>query len=107
MRNRYEPVDPFALMKLQTEAMMMAWEASTVIWMRSLGMMGLWSVPPSENARMISEKHSAFAEAASAAFWGPVTGKSHSATAAATLRPLRRKTKSNQRRLARRGPAKG
>jgi len=105
-RRAFTP-DPFTLMKVQTEAMMMAWEASTVIWMRSLGMMGFWSVAPSENARMISEKQSAFAKAASAAFWGPVSGKNHAATAAATLRPLRRKTKSNQRRLARRGPAKG
>ncbi|MGR3580420.1 MAG: hypothetical protein ACU0CV_12230 [Sagittula sp.] len=34
---------------------LMAAEASAVITMRTLGFMGIWSVPASENTRMVSE----------------------------------------------------
>ncbi|QEW28617.1 hypothetical protein [Roseovarius indicus] len=93
--------NPFALLTLQTQATLMAMEAGAVIWMRMMGMAGLWSVRPSENARMVTEKQKAFTEAGTRLMLGTMKGQT---TLSHALRPIRRTTKSNVTRLTRRGP---
>ncbi|KZY35839.1 hypothetical protein A3731_02405 [Roseovarius sp. HI0049] len=96
--------NPFALLQLQTQATLMAMEAGAVIWMRMMGMAGLWSVLPSENARMVTEKQKAFAEAGTRLMLGTMKGQDSQKTLGHALKPIRRTTKSNVTRLTRRGP---
>lgn len=95
------PFDPFALMRLQSQTMMMGMEASAVIWMRMMGMAGAWNVTGGENALMLREKQVAFVKSAQDASLAAMGGRD---VAAAALRPLRRKTRANVRRLGKRGP---
>ena len=79
-------------------------EAQMVIAMRMLGGAGFWNVDGFENIRMVAEKAGAFVEAghaASAAVW---SGHGPAATSFAVLKPIRKRTRSNVRRLSRRGP---
>lgn len=87
-------------------ATMMA-EAQMVIAMRMMGMAGFWNVTPFENTRMVQEKAVAAQAAALAAGRAIATGQSPAAAAFAALKPVRRRTKSNVRRLTRRGPSAG
>ncbi|SIN79490.1 hypothetical protein [Vannielia litorea] len=96
--------NPAAMMRLQMQYAQMTLEASAVIWMRMLGMAGAWNVTPGENARMVREKQLAFVKAAEAATLAALGGRD---VAAAALRPVRQKTRSNVRRLGRRGPKLG
>ncbi|MFW2542400.1 antifreeze protein [Primorskyibacter sp. 2E107] len=95
--------DPFELLRLSHQLSLMAVEAGGVIWMRTLGMMGLWHVPESESLRMITEKQDAFAEAGRAAFSATWRGKAPGAALSAAVEPLRRTTQANSRRLSQRG----
>lgn len=79
-------------------------EAQTVITLRMLGMAGLWSVAKSENQRMLAEKLPAITEAMIAASLAGLQGQTPGQIAQATLRPIRRRTRQNFRRLTRRGP---
>lgn len=79
-------------------------EAQTVVAMRLWGMAGLWAVAPGETHRMTAEKLPAFTEAAQAAVRAGASGQPPVQVLAAAVRPLRKRTKSNARRLARRGP---
>lgn len=79
-------------------------EAQSVVTMRMLGAAGVWNVHPGENARMITEKQQAFTEAAFAAGRAALGGHAPEAVVKAALRPLRLKTRSNIRRLSKRGP---
>jgi hypothetical protein len=83
---------------------MLVLETQAVMTMRLLGMAGAWSVLPSENNRMVSEKAPAFASAAQAATRAAMAGAPPLAVADAWARPLRRRTGANARRLGRRGP---
>ena len=96
--------DPLALARTGWTMAMLTWEAQAVMTMRLLGMAGAWSVLPSENARMVSEKAPAFVDAAQAATRTAMTGGRPEAVAAAWAGPLRRCTSANVRRLALRGP---
>ena len=71
-------------------------ETASVMTMRMMGMAGLWSVTKSENDRMVSEKSSAMAT---------MRGKRPDEVMNAAVKPLRRKTRANARRLGKRGPA--
>ncbi|MBM1813884.1 antifreeze protein [Sulfitobacter pseudonitzschiae] len=84
---------------------MLMMETASVMTMRMMGMAGLWSVTKSENERMVSEKSSAFLDSAAAASVATMTGKRPDEVMNAALRPLRRKTRANARRLGKRGPA--
>ncbi len=98
--------NPLALWSL---AMQMGWitlEAQSVIAMRLWGMAGLWSVTPSENARMVSEKTAAFTRSGTAVAKALMAGQSAEDAVAAGLRPIRRTTRANSRRLRRRGPGR-
>ena len=78
-------------------------EAQMVIGMRMMGVAGLWSVTPTETARMMSEKMPAFSEANLAAFSAAISGRRPDEVAAAWLKPISRRTRANSRRLSRRG----
>ncbi len=101
---KYDWPDPFRMARAQMFVGAMALEAAAVIWMRSLGMAGLWAVPKSENARMIAEKQAAFMTSGQKAFVAALGGKAADDVLMAAARPLRRKTGANHRRLARLGP---
>ena len=80
-------------------------ETASVMTMQMMGMAGLWSGTKSENDRMVSEKPAAFLDSATAASVATMTGKRPDEVMNAALRPLRRKTRANARRLGKRGPA--
>ncbi|THH36260.1 antifreeze protein [Aliishimia ponticola] len=79
-------------------------DAQMVMTMRMMGMAGLWSVTPAEQSRMVSEKTEAFTDAAAASARAMARGGSPADIAAAALKPVRRKARSNAKRLAKRGP---
>lgn len=81
-------------------------EAQVVIAMRVMGMAGLWSTSSQENQRMVSEKVYALSRAARDATAVALTGAGPEAAMAAAIKPLRQKTRSNARRLTKRGPKK-
>ncbi|MEO1238997.1 MAG: antifreeze protein [Pseudomonadota bacterium] len=95
--------DPWAVWRLWTESAMVAAEANAVIFMRLWGMAGVWSVTPSETTRMFTEKPGAFITSMSRATDAAMKGKSPTAVGRAALTPIRRKTRANSRRLAKRG----
>lgn len=102
----YPMMTPAQMIALSLKTGMMLMEAQMVIGMRMMGMAGLWRVMPSENARMSSEKVSAVTQSAIATSAAMMTGKSPSFIAEAALKPIARRTKSNVKRLAARGPGK-
>ncbi|WP_238369917.1 antifreeze protein [Heliomarina baculiformis] len=84
--------------------MNMLWiETMSVMSMRMLGMAGMWSVTPSENKRMVSEKPLAFMGSIAAAQRAALAGKRPDQIVDVAVTRLRRKTRSNSRRLAKRG----
>jgi len=95
---------PIQMMSLSIRTATMLAEAQMVIGMRMLGMAGMWRVTPTENARMVSEKVSAVQDATLAATRAALQGKSPTAIAEHALKPIRRRTSANARRLAKRGP---
>ena len=97
---------PFDWWMLGLNASVMLAEAQAVIAMRTMGMAGMWSVTPTETTRMVAEKSSAFSSAMQAAGLAAMAGKQPHQIAEAALHPIRRKTRANSRRLARRGPGK-
>ena len=96
-------VNPFDLMKLGQDMAQMGFEASSIVAMRTMGMMGLWHIGKSEVYDMVAEKPAAFAEAWSAGLFAAMRGAAPQAVLAASLQPIGRKTRSNHRRLARTG----
>lgn len=85
------------------QAGMMIAEAQAVISMRLLGMAGVWSVPKSEDARMVSEKVHAMTKAMTDASKAAMEGKAPDEVIAASIKPLRKATRANSKRLAKRG----
>lgn len=98
-------VDPFevgvALWEYQVQAAFMLAEAQAVIAYRTLGMMGLWPVSDRERRRMLSEKPPAFAAAVLAASLAAARGNRPDQIMSAAMRPIRRRTRANARRLGR------
>ncbi|SFR34248.1 hypothetical protein [Litoreibacter janthinus] len=83
---------------------MMTMEANAVIGMRIWGMAGFWAVTDSENQRMISEKAEAAKQGMMAAGLATMKGQRPDQVLAAAIKPVRRKTRANSKRLAKRGP---
>jgi hypothetical protein len=102
----YPMMTPAQMISLSLKTGMMLVEAQMVIGMRMMGMAGLWRVHPTENARMSSEKLTAMSQSAIASSQAVLAGKHPALVAEAALRPVARATKSNVKRLARRGPGK-
>ena len=78
-------------------------EAQSVIAMRVMGAMGLWSVPKTENSRMLNEKVFAFVKGTTDASLAAMAGKSPDVIAALAIKPIRQKTRANHGRLKKRG----
>jgi len=97
-------VSPFDLWTLGLDLTYLAVEAQTVVALRLWGMAGVWSVTPHEHTRMVTEKTQAFTESAWGAAKVATGGGRPDQVASAAIRPLRRKTRANSRRLIKRGP---
>ncbi|MGR3466454.1 MAG: antifreeze protein [Shimia sp.] len=94
--------DPAEQMRAATELSLLAAETQAVVAMRLWGMAGLWNVTKGEDARMVSEKLPAWMDAYSAGTMQLVRGRPDRVLPA-MVKPLRRKTRANSRRLAKRG----
>ncbi|MEI4485736.1 antifreeze protein [Frigidibacter sp. MR17.14] len=99
--NAFNPFDSFYL---GLDMWRIGVESQAVIAMRTLGMIGLWSIRPQEMTRMVSEKPEAAFAAWQAASLAMMRGAGLEAVTRAALRPVGRRTGSNMRRLARMGP---
>lgn len=87
-------------------AMQVGWfiaEAQGVIAMRTMGAMGLWSVPKTENSRMLNEKVFAFVKAGTDASLAALAGQGPDVVAALAIKPIRQATRANHKRLTKRG----
>lgn len=89
----------FWSLSLQTGAMLA--EAQTVVALRLWGMVGLWPTRPVETSLMLAEKWPAFVQSAGAAGAAAMKGHGPHRIAEEALRPIRRKTRANSRRLSR------
>jgi len=76
-------------------------ESQTVIGIRTAAMMGLLPQAAGENARMVTEKQDAAAESVRQAIRAAGRGASADQILSAALRPYRRRTRANARRLSR------
>lgn len=99
----FDTKSPLAYWGNAMEVGMVMAEAQAVIAMRMMGAVGIWSVPPSENRRMISEKVHAMTKGVTDASLAAMQGKPPETVAKAAIVPVRRATKSNARRLGKRG----
>lgn len=88
---------PFVLWQQMTQ---MAVEAQMVIAMRTAGMMGLIRQDSGETTRMVVEKADAASESLHAALRAAGRGQRADQVMAAALRPYRRRTKANVKRLS-------
>ncbi|RCW86687.1 antibiotic ABC transporter [Paracoccus lutimaris] len=88
-------------MLLWQQMAQMAWEAQMVIALRTAGMMGVLRQDHSEPHRMVLEKADAATEAMQAALRAAGRGERADRVMAAALRPYRRRTRANVRRLSR------
>ena len=79
--------------------MQMLVEAQTVIGLRLLGMVGMWPVAERENLRMVTEKTKAAQESGRAMARAAFAGGGPGTIALAGVRPVRRRTRSNVKRL--------
>ncbi len=99
------PRDPFQdWFKTSLAVTMMMTEAQMVIAMRMMGMAGLWTMAPSEFPRMFTEKAEAAVRSGQAALVAMAGGATPAKVARAAVKPVRRKTRANVRRLTRAGP---
>ena len=99
-------VHPFGYWANALELSYVMAEAQVVIAMRLLGMAGVWSVTPSEDARMVSEKVHALTKAATDAGRVALQGGTPDQITAAAIKPIRQTTRANARRLGKRGLAR-
>ena len=102
----FSPITPFDALRLGYQMSMLTLESQSVVAMRLWGMAGLWNVAPTENTRMVAEKSTAMIASGMAAQRAIASGASATETALAAIKPLRRRTGSNARRLSRRGAFK-
>lgn len=98
----FAPASAAQMMQLGLRSSVMLAEAQAVMAMRLFGMFGLWPVAPQENSRMVTEKIAAMHESQAAAFRAVMKGASAAGVAEAALRPVRRRTRANAGRLAKR-----
>ncbi|MHA6346099.1 antifreeze protein [Roseivivax sp. CAU 1761] len=83
---------------------LLAVETQAVMAMRLWGMAGLWNVTGTENSVMVNEKPGALIDSAMSAVAAGLRGAPPDQIMLSAIRPLRNKTRSNSRRLAKRGP---
>lgn len=89
----------YELFNVQARTAQMLIEAQTVFGLRMMGLSGLTTADPTENSRMVSEKHSAFADAGMAAAKALAAGKTPLQAYDMALKPIGRTTRANSARL--------
>jgi len=94
--------NPFDIWRSGAEFGALAFETHAVITMRVMGMAGFWPVEKTENHRMTSEKHPAFAKAASEATKVAMQGGRMDEVVSAATRSLTTKARANRKRLSKR-----
>ena len=97
---------PAEMMLLTLRNSRMMTEAAMIVSMRMWGLAGMWRVNPTENARMVEEKLAAMTDGAKAATRAAMRGANASTIAEAAMRPVRRTTAANVKRLTKLGPGK-
>lgn len=90
-------------MRFSIQAASMAMEAQMIIAMRLGGMAGFWNVTKAENNLMSTEKFAAAQASMLAAAAAVSIGATPTGIALAAIKPVRRKTTNNLRRLGKRG----
>jgi hypothetical protein len=100
MRSLITPLDCWRA-GMEFTAMMA--EAQIVISLRLMGMAGVWNTPRGEHRRMVAEKAAAAQESGMAAARAMVSGARPTEVAQSALSPVRRRTRANAARLAKRG----
>ncbi len=100
---RTSMASPFDLWGASLQMGYLLAEAQSVIAMRLWGMAGVWNVTASERTRMVDEKPAALTQAAMNAAFAAMRGERPDQIVTSAIRPLRAKTRSNARRLAKRG----
>lgn len=88
---------PFALWRQMNQ---IAWDSQTVIALRTAGFMGLVKQDSAESQRMVLEKADAAGESMTAALRAAARGQPADKIMAAALRPYRRRTSANAKRLS-------
>lgn len=99
-------VTPFDLWQAGFRMAQLGVEAQAVMAMRLMGLGGAWNTPFDEGWRMLREKPDAYVESWGRATEAAMRGKPPTRIMSAALDPLTRRTSSNRRRLAGRGPRK-
>lgn len=99
-------MSPAEIMALSLRNSQMLAEAGMIVSMRMFGLAGMWRVPPAENMRMVSEKVDAAMQGAAAASRATARGATPAAIAEAALKPMRKRTAANRKRLTNLGPGK-
>lgn len=94
---------PYQFAQLAQETGEMLAEAQMVITMRFFGMAGLRQMAPSETTRMVQEKAEAMVQATTAASFAMLAGAGAATVALEALKPVRRRTRANLRRLSKQG----
>lgn len=98
----FSPMIMFAPFALWRQMNQIAWDSQMVIVLRTAGMMGLLKQDASEPQKMVVEKAEAAGEALKAALHAAARGRPADQVMAAALRPYRRRTKANAKRLTKR-----
>ncbi|MDF3605582.1 antibiotic ABC transporter [Paracoccus sp. DMF-8] len=96
----FDPALMLAPLTIWRHVAQITWDLQMVIMMRTAGMMGLMRQDIMEPQRMVLEKADAAQEAMGAAISAAARGKRADQVLAAALRPYRRRTKANVRRLS-------
>jgi hypothetical protein len=94
---------PIDLLSTGLEAWHLVAETHQVVAYRLMGLAGFWSVLPTENSRMVREKGPAFAKSAKNAMAAASKGQRPDQVMMAAIKPLRKKTTANAKRLSKRG----
>lgn len=93
-------VKPLDFMVPVLQATRITIEAQWVIALRMSGMAGFWAMHPDETSKMMSEKVAAGIESAAAVMLSGMAGHSLPKMAMAAMKPIRRETRANARRLS-------
>lgn len=89
----------FGIFGLQMRTAQMMVDAHSVMGLRMMGMAGLMPARPDETARMVTEKHAAFTEAAMAGVGALWAGKTPVQAYGLALAPIGKVARANSKRL--------
>jgi hypothetical protein len=98
--------NPFDFMRPMLEASRILTESQTVIGLRLSGMAGFWPMEQAETGKMVMEKLQASVASAGAMMQAGMAGKGLNDIAMAAMKPVRRQTRVNARRLTRKSLGK-